>query len=240
MLDYANNICLDIFFIFVFYNIIMPTQTKENYLKAIYLLSQKNLDVSITALSEKMSVSKPTVNNMVKKMEEKGWLFYEKYKPLRLSPKGNKIGALIVRKHRLTEMFLSQVMSFGWEEVHDIAEEIEHIQSAIFFDRMDEILGFPTIDPHGSPIPDKKGNVLKPNYLNLTAIKENEKVKLCGLTKSSKELLLYLNKKDIKLGTIFTVKHIEKFDNSFEVTFNNKTVIVLTFDVCQCLLVERV
>ena len=136
-------------------------------------------------------------------------------------------------------MFLSQVMSFGWEEVHDIAEEIEHIQSKKFFDRMDEILGFPTIDPHGSPIPDKKGKVLKPDYLNLTVINVGQKVKLCGLTKSSKDLLLYLNKKKIKLGTIFTVQQIENFDNSVEVLFEDKSTIILTFDACQCLLVEK-
>ena len=141
----------------------MPTKTKENYLKAIYFLDLKKNNISITDISLKMNVSKPTTNNMVKKMEEKGWVIYEKYKPIKLTSKGKKLGALIVRKHRLTEMFLSQVMSFGWEEVHDIAEEIEHIHSEIFFDRMDELLGFPTTDPHGSPIPDKKGKFNKPN-----------------------------------------------------------------------------
>ena len=218
----------------------MPTQTKENYLKAIYFLSQENIDVSITELSKRMNVSKPTANNMVKKMQEKGWLLYEKYKPIKLSDKGRRLGALIIRKHRLTEMFLSQVMSFGWEEVHDIAEEIEHISSVKFFDRMDEILGFPTLDPHGSPIPDKKGKVLEVNYLNLTFIKEGQRVKLCGLENSSKDLLLYLNNKKIKLGSVLLVLHIEKFDNSFEILLENNTTIHLTFDVCKFLLVEEV
>jgi len=218
----------------------MPTQTKENYLKAIYFLNQKKITISVTELSEKMKVSKPTVNNMVKKMEEKGWLEYVKYQPIKLTKKGERIGALIVRKHRLTEMFLSEVMGFGWEEVHDIAEEMEHLQSEKLFDRMDEILGFPTIDPHGSPIPDKNGKVSKPNYLNLTSIKEGEIVKLCGLTKSTKDLLLFLNKKNIKLGTIMKVQQIESFDKSFEIIIDNDTQIMLTFEVCQCLLVEKV
>jgi len=217
----------------------MPTQTKENYLKEIYFLNQKSIDISISELAKNMGVSKPTANNMIKKMQEKTWVLYDKYKPIKLTEKGKKLGALIVRKHRLTEMFLSQVMGFGWEEVHDIAEEIEHIQSEIFFDRMDEILGFPSIDPHGSPIPDKNGEVQKPNYLNLTTITEGQTVKLCGLTKSSKELLLYLNKKKIKLGTVFSVHQIEKFDNSFEILFDDDSLIVLTFEVCQCLLVEK-
>jgi DtxR family Mn-dependent transcriptional regulator len=218
----------------------MPTQTKENYLKAIYFLSQENIDVSITELSKRMNVSKPTANNMVKKMQEKGWLLYEKYKPIKLSDKGRRLGALIIRKHRLTEMFLSQVMSFGWEEVHDIAEEIEHISSVKFFDRMDEILGFPTLDPHGSPIPDKKGKVLEVNYLNLTSIKEGQRVKLCGLENSSKDLLLYLNNKKIKLGSVLLVLHIEKFDNSFEILLENNITIHLSFDVCKFLLVKEV
>jgi len=217
----------------------MQTQTNENYLKAIYFLSQENIDVSITELSKKMEVSKPTVNNMVKKMQEKGWLYYEKYKPIKLTVKGKRLGALIVRRHRLTEMFLSQIMGFGWEEVHDIAEEIEHISSTLFFDRMDEILGFPTLDPHGSPIPDKKGKVVAVNYLNLAHIKEGQKVKLCGLENSSKDLLLYLNKKKIKLGSVLSVLHIEKFDNSFEVMLENNATIFLTFDVCMSLLVEE-
>lgn len=218
----------------------MPTQAKENYLKAIYLLSQESIDVSITELSKKMNVSKPTSNNMVKKMEERGWLLYEKYKPIKLTTKGKKLGALIVRKHRLTEMFLSKVMGFGWEEVHDIAEEVEHISSLVFFDRMDKILGFPTLDPHGSPIPNKEGEVLKVNYLNLGSFKEGQKVKLRGLENSSKDLLLYLNKKRIKLGTVLLIRHIETFDNSFEVLLEDNSTIVLTFHVCQSLLVEEI
>ena len=217
----------------------MQTQTNENYLKAIYFLSQENIDVSITELSKKMEVSKPTVNNMVKKMQEKGWLHYEKYKPIKLTVKGKSLGALIVRRHRLTEMFLSQIMGFGWEEVHDIAEEIEHISSTLFFDRMDEILGFPTLDPHGSPIPNKKGEVVAVNHLNLAHIKEGQKVKLCGLENSSKDLLLYLNKKQIKLGSVMSVLHIEKFDNSFEVMLESNATVFLTFDVCMSLLVEQ-
>ncbi len=218
----------------------MPTQTKENYLKSIFFISQKKPAVSITELAEKMQVSKPTANNMVKKMQDKGWLFYEKYKPIKMTKKGANLAALIVRKHRLTEMFLTQVMGFGWEEVHDIAEEVEHIQSHTFFDRMDEILGFPTIDPHGSPIPDKNGKVIKNNYLNLTSIQEGQKVKLCGLTNNSKELLVYLNKKNIKLGTEFSVQQIEKFDLSYEILLDANLNLVLSFPVCQCLLVELV
>jgi DtxR family Mn-dependent transcriptional regulator len=219
----------------------MPSYTKENYLKAIYFLSEKTKKVSITDLAKKMQVSKPTCNNMIKKLQENVLVKYEKYKPITLTLKGQKIATSIIRKHRLTEMFLTQVMGFGWEEVHDIAEEIEHLKSTIFFDRMDEILGFPTIDPHGSPIPDKLGNIHKPELLNFTKIVKNEKVTLSGLTKSSKELLIYLNKRGIALGSILKIVEIEPFDNSYEVFIDQESApISLSYDVCKCLLVKKV
>jgi len=218
----------------------MPTQTKENYLKAIFSISRKKDTFSITELAAMMQVSKPTANSMVKKMQENGWLIYEKYKPLKLTTKGFKVAALIVRKHRLAEMYLAKIMDSGWEEVHAIAEELEHLQSTKFFNRMDEILGFPNVDPHGSPIPDKDGKIVKPNYLNLTTLKEGQSAKLCGLTNSSKDLLLFLNKKNIKLGTILKVQEIEQFDKSLKIQLGKNKTMLLTFDVCKCLLVELV
>lgn len=217
----------------------MPTQTKENYLKAIFSISQKKQSVSISELAKTMAVSKPTVNSMVKKMQENAWVIYEKYKPLKLTSKGKQVAALIIRKHRLSEMFLTKIMDFGWEEVHDIAEEMEHLQSSKLFDRMDEILGFPTHDPHGSPIPDKTGKFLKPDFINLTDLKKGEIGKLCGLTNSSKELLLFLNKKQIKLGTQLKVIVIEEFDQSIEVVILESISVILTPTVAECLLVER-
>ena len=219
----------------------MPSQAKENYLKALFSISQKKDTVSVTELAEMMEVSKPTANSMVKKMTDKGWIDYEKYKPLKLTSKGYKVAALIVRKHRLAEMFLAKIMDFGWEEVHAIAEEMEHLQSPKLFDRMDEILGFPTEDPHGSPIPDKTGKIANHSYLNLTSLKEGDNAKICGLTNSSKELLLFLNKKNISLGTKLKVHEIEKFDQSFEVKLKkSKESILLTYSVCKCLLVEKI
>jgi len=218
----------------------MPTQTKENYLKAIFSISQEKNVVTISELAQLMGVSKPTVNSMVKKMKDKDWLIYEKYKPLKLTSKGKIIAASIIRKHRLTEMFLATIMDFGWEEVHEIAEEMEHIQSTNLFDRMDEILGFPTKDPHGSPIPDKSGKIANPNYLNLTVLKIGESGKLCGITNSSRELLMYLNKKKIKLGSILKVREIEEYDKSTEVLIAKGSTVVLTQNVCKCLLVVKI
>ena len=216
----------------------MPSQTKENYLKAIYFLAKKNEKISFSDLSKEMGVSIPTVNNMVKKLQSNNWVIYQKYKPIKLTAKGKKAAALIVRKHRLSEMFLEKIMGFGWEEVHDIAEDIEHVQSTKLFDRMDELLGYPTIDPHGSPIPDKQGKVVNKKYLKLTEIKEGKKVRLCGLTDSSTELLLFLNSKHIKLGTELEVLKIESFDQSITVSSEHFSTMMLSHEVCKRLLVE--
>jgi DtxR family Mn-dependent transcriptional regulator len=138
----------------------MASQTEENYLKALFSLADEKGEISVSELSRILEVSMPTANSMVKNLHEQGLVHYEKYKPLSLTLKGKKEAALIIRKHRLTEMYLVEKMGFGWEKVHEIAEQIEHIKSTAFFDRMDELLGHPTIDPHGSPIPDKHGRVI--------------------------------------------------------------------------------
>ena len=216
----------------------MATQTTENYLKAIYFLSQKDENVSLTDLGRSMNVSTPTANSMVKKLERRGWVKYQKYKPLKLTKKGELEAALIIRKHRLTEMFLSEIMGFGWEEVHDIAEEMEHLKSERFFERMNEMLSFPTIDPHGSPIPNAKGEINIRNRTRLSEIEPGTKVYLVGFEESSKSLLLYLNKKEIELGTEISVKSIEEFDQSMNVSYLNKTD-TLSFDVTNLLLVEK-
>src|SRR5690606_20359836 len=135
----------------------MDSPTEENYLKALFKLSDEKDHISISELSAAMNVSMPTANSMVKKLDAQGWLKYEKYKPLFITAKGKKKASLIIRKHRLTEMFLVEQMGFSWENVHEIAEQVEHVQSEAFFDRIDELPGHPQIAPHCSPIPDIAG-----------------------------------------------------------------------------------
>ena len=215
----------------------MASQTKENYLKALYFLDQDQPEIGVSDLGKAMDVSSPTVNSMVKQLEKKGWVQYEKYKPLRLTAKGKKEAALIIRKHRITEMFLVEQMNFGWEEVHDIAEEMEHIQTEELFDRMDEILGYPKFDPHGSPIPDKEGKVVDHNYIPLDQGKEGDQVTLKALRYSPKELLEYLNQKKIELGTQMIILRIEPFDHSLLISYDGKEES-LSQKVCEQLLVE--
>ena len=216
----------------------MTTVTKENYLKALHYLHQKNIDISLTELGKKMGVSKPTVNDMVKKLQANGWVNYERYKPIKLTDEGKKTAAFIVRKHRLSEMFLVKIMGFGWEQVHDIAEELEHTKSDILFDRMDELLGFPTVDPHGSPIPDKEGNFFKQNYKLLSQVTEKSKVIVKGLRDSSTDLLLLLNKKELVLGTEVYIQYVESFDKTVTISYAGHTDVSLSDSVSSRLFVE--
>lgn len=200
----------------------MNSLTEENYLKALYHLVNENDEVSVNDLSRQLNVKMPSVNSMIKKFADKNWVKYESYKPIRLTESGKKEASLIVRKHRLTEMFLVEKMGFGWENVHEIAEQLEHIHSELFFDKMDEILNYPKVDPHGEPIPDKDGNVIQPDLKKLSKCKENETVELASVTTSSEEFLNFLNKRNLSLGTEIKVLQREEFDQSMKVFYNNQ------------------
>jgi DtxR family Mn-dependent transcriptional regulator len=216
----------------------MASPTEENYLKALFNLANEKGEISVSDLGNMLRVSTPTVNSMVKKLHEQGLLTYEKYRPLSLTNKGKKEAALIIRKHRLTEMFLVEKMGFGWEAVHEIAELIEHIKSPDFFDRMDEILGHPTNDPHGSPIPDKNGRIVWKSYQKLGDCKPGAVVKLAALTNSSEEFLKYLNDKKLSLGLSIKIDSIERFDGSMTVSYLKNQRQTLSAVVCEKLLVE--
>jgi DtxR family Mn-dependent transcriptional regulator len=217
----------------------MASQTEENYLKALLHLVNEQGEISVTELSKRLKISSPTANSMIKKLAVKGWVNYKKYKPLSLTPKGKKRAALIIRKHRLTEMFLVEKMKFGWEQVHPIAEQIEHVDSDLFFNRMDEILGFPSVDPHGSPIPDKNGDIKWKSYDKLSDCKAGDKVVLSGLMNSSTDFLAYLNTKELGLGTELTIESVEAFDQNMSVKYGVDKHEVFSKVVCDSLLIEK-
>ena len=200
----------------------MNSLTEENYLKAIYNLVNENDEVSVNDLSRQLNIKMPSVNSMIKKFADKNWVKYESYKPIKLTESGKKEASLIVRKHRLTEMFLVEKMGFGWENVHEIAEQLEHIHSEVFFDKMDEILNYPKVDPHGEPIPDKDGNVIQPDLKKLSKCQENDRVELASVTTSSEEFLSFLNKRNLSLGTEIKVLQREDFDQSMKVFYNDQ------------------
>jgi len=214
------------------------SSTEENYLKALYALASEDNEVSVSDLSQALKVSNPTTNSMVKRLSEKGWVVYKKYRPIRITEQGMKLAAFIIRKHRLTEMYLSEKMGFGWEEVHEIAEQIEHIDSPAFFNRMDEILGSPITDPHGSPIPDKNGQVHQHNYSPLSSMKEGQRVVIKGLNDSSKDFLEFLNSKGIELGSLLEVFKIENFDHTMEIVHSKNKRLILSAEATKRLLVS--
>lgn len=218
----------------------MFTPIEENYLKALYSLANSNGEVNVNELSKHLNIKMPTVNSMIKKFAEKELVIYESYKPVQLSPKGKKEAAKIIRKHRLTEMFLVQVMGFGWEEVHEIAEQIEHIKSNNFFDKMDELLDYPQFDPHGSPIPDKNGKVINPHFIKLSDCKLNDNVIIKAISDSSNEFLLFLNSKEIHLGNKAEITGIETYDKTFTLKFSRNKTEVFSKLVCDKLLVQKI
>ena len=203
----------------------MNSLVEENYLKALFHLSNNGVgDVNVKDLSKHLDIKMPTVNSMMKKLAEKGLVYYESYKPLRLTEIGILKAALIVRKHRLTEMYLVDKMGFGWEHVHEIAEQIEHIKSELFFDKMDELLNYPKVDPHGSPIPDRDGHFEPINYKKLSEFNVGDEVEFSAVTFSTEEFLTFLNSRDLRLGDRIKINSKEDFDGMMEVIFmkNNK------------------
>lgn len=215
----------------------MISLTEENYLKAMYNLSLKTGEISVNDLSKALNIKMPTVTSMVKKLATKKLVHYQSYKPLILTEEGKRKALLIIRKHRLTEMFLVEKMGFGWEEVHEIAEQIEHIHSPKFFEKMDEMLDFPSVDPHGSPIPDVLGNIQLPNYLPLSSFKKGDRVRLVAVTHSSDDFLKYLNSKNLQLESVLDILQVEDFDQSMLVQLAN-TNLSLSSKVTDRLLVK--
>lgn len=217
----------------------MKSLTEENYLKAIFHLINEEDTFTVNELSKMLHIKMPSVNSMMKKFAQKGWIIYESYKPIKITELGKKEAALIVRKHRLTEMFLVEKMGFGWDSVHEIAEQLEHIHSDIFFDKMDELLNYPKIDPHGEPIPDKEGNIIQQSLMKLSECKVNDRVIFSSVTESSDAFLNFLNLRNMKLHSELRILAIEKFDHSMSIECQNETQI-LSKVACDKILVKPI
>jgi DtxR family transcriptional regulator, Mn-dependent transcriptional regulator len=205
----------------------MFTSSEENYLKAIYHL-EIDIDkgVSTNAIAEKLVTKASSVTDMVKKLSEKELIIYKKYKGVTLTNFGKKIASSIVRKHRLWEVFLVEKLNFSWDEVHDVAEQLEHIKSPKLINQLDIFLGFPSHDPHGDPIPDKDGNLKVVEKSLLSTLLKNESGICIGVNDSSSEFLQFLDKKGITLGKLIKVLEIENFDDSLSITIDQKKLSI--------------
>ena len=203
------------------------TFSEENYLKTIYhLTTSSDTEISTNAIAEMMVTKASSVTDMLKKLAEKDLVNYKKYQGVSLTENGKLAAKMIVRKHRLWEVFLVKKLDFPWDEVHDIAEQLEHIKSEKLINKLDDFLGNPTEDPHGDPIPDAKGKILKIEKLLLSELNENQ-IGICvGVKDSSAEFLKYLDKNKIALGISIKVNSIEAFDLSRNIKINETDFII--------------
>ena len=214
--------------IITFVGIMDLTLAEENYLKAIYHLSEnEDGGVSTNSLAENMETKPASASDMVRKLSQKGVIEYQKYKGVHISKKGRSIALNVIRKHRLWEVFLVEKLGFNWDEVHEIAEQLEHIKSPLLVERLDSFLGHPVMDPHGDPIPDKDGVFHAGPALPMTELKVGDKGVVSGVGQDDPKLLQYLDKIEIRLGTKLTLNEIEEFDGSMAIeTDDNRKMFI--------------
>lgn len=215
----------------------MNSFTEENYLKAIYKLLENETVVTTNAIAEKMSTKAASVTDMLKKLSDKKLINYQKYQGVSLTTKGEKVALNIIRKHRLWEMFLVEKLSFKWDEVHDLAEQLEHIDSDKLIAQIDKFLNYPKFDPHGDPIPDANGKFQLQKSVPLSNLKLNEHCIMTGVVDHSSAFLQYLDKSGIVLGNDIKIKEVIAFDKSLQITVNKKNTLFISNEVAKNILV---
>lgn len=218
----------------------MQSSTEEDYLKAIYNLSIEGNPVSTNALAENLNTKASSVTDMIQKLSDKKLVNYVKYKGATLSKSGKKIALKVIRKHRLWESFLVTKLNFNWDEIHEIAEQLEHINSPVLVDKLDEHLGFPKFDPHGDPIPDKNGNFQQINELILSKLEKGQEAVLVGVKEHSSEFLKYLESIPMLLGAKVKILETFQFDSSMKIEINSQTNIMISNSVANHLSVTTV
>lgn len=217
----------------------MHTTTEENYLKAIYHLSAGHREpVNTSAIAVSLSTTSASVTDMLKRLSEKNLIEYERYKGVRVSKKGEKVALNIIRKHRLWEVFLTKTLKFGWDEVHTMAEELEHVSSDELISRLDSFLGFPRFDPHGDPIPDPQGKLIPKHTGTLADGIVAGKYSVCGVADHRPAFLKYIEKTGLKPGITVRITEIQEYDKSMLLLVNNKQRVQISYDVAKNLLVK--
>ncbi|MGI8600422.1 MAG: metal-dependent transcriptional regulator [Chitinophagaceae bacterium] len=201
--------------------------TEENYLKAVYYLQGQHGNVSTNALAARLQSKPASITDMMKKLSSKKLLNYKPYYGFSLTAEGKRAALSVIRRHRIWEFFLAEKLNIGWDEVHGIAEELEHVSSKKLIDKLDAYLGFPAFDPHGDPIPDKQGKMQKSNKIQLKDLKPFTKAKVISISDPSTEIIELLKDKKILIGTQLEVKKIFEFDQSLLVkvaSFKTETI----------------
>lgn len=199
------------------------TQSEENYLKSIFHLNKgSSKAVSTNALAKQMETKPSSVTDMVRRLSEKGLVNYKKYKGVSLSAEGSRLALSVIRKHRLWEVFLVEKLEFSWDEVHEVAEQLEHIKSEKLIDMLDDLLGFPQFDPHGDPIPAKDGSLPSGNKQLLSNMPLGTNGICVGVKDSSASFLKFLDKNQIALGHHIELLEREEFDNSLYIKVDGR------------------
>ncbi len=194
--------------------------TEENYIKAIYELSEQSPDSSAgtNELAGYLGLKPGTITETIKRLSDKGLIAYEKYQPLRLTIIGKSLAIHIIRNQRLWKTYLVKRMGFGWEEIDDISNQLEHIRSAKLIDRIDELLGYPLFDPHGDPIPDKRGNMRGRCFIALDRAETGRDYRITAVNDHSEKFIRYMNKIGLQIGDPIHIVEIEEYDGSMTVS----------------------
>ncbi|MCU0359712.1 MAG: metal-dependent transcriptional regulator [Bacteroidia bacterium] len=218
----------------------MRQETIENYLKTIYNLSSDNSAlVGNKALADKLKLKPATVTEGLRKLHDLKYVVYEKSYGSRLTALGARLALNIVRRHRIWETYLVRELGFGWDEVHEIAEELEHVKNDKLTNKLASILGNPVYDPHGDPIPDEKGKMQKSNFIKLSEARTKLNYKIMGVTDHSSTFLKYLEKHQLTIGTHLKLKTIEAFDHSIVLQYNKKE-LTISVKAAELVIVEEV
>lgn len=219
----------------------MPSPTEENYLKAIYKLAEAEpaTGVSTNRIAAALATRAASVTDMLRRLADKGLLAYEKYRGVQLTPEGRRLALLTIRKHRLWEVFLVQQLGFAWDEVHEVAEELEHVASPLLMRRLDAFLGHPALDPHGDPIPAEDGAMRRPPHRLLADLQAGEKGTLASVRNTSAPFLQYLDKVGLPLGARVEVLDKIAFDHSLELRVNRDRTALISAEVSRNLFVTQ-
>ena len=217
----------------------MHSFTEENYLKTIYYLANRQQgEVSTNALAEMTATKAASVTDMLRKLADKQLIHYRKYQGVRLTEEGERLALQIIRRHRLWEVFLVEKLGFGWEAVHAIAEELEHVRSDELVARLDTYLGHPQFDPHGDPIPTPTGQMPQMGYRKLSEIQLGERVCLMAVLEHSTEFLQHLDHLNLTLGCTVSVQEINAFDKAVLVQLESRQTVFVSYLVAKNLLVN--
>lgn len=212
----------------------MHSFTEENYIKTIFKLSANGTqEVNTNAIAEALETKAASVTDMLRKLSGKQLVHYIKYRGVSLTDEGNRVALQVIRKHRLWEVFLVEKLKFSWDEVHDVAEELEHVNSALLTRRLDEFLGHPQFDPHGDPIPSENGEMKLKKQRLLAEMNVEETGVVVGVNDSQPLFLQYLDKLGISLGTRIRVLERYAYDNSLEITLEGQKQLLVSSEVAK-------